>query len=113
MKPGPGDIKTGSAERLDRGVSPGPDHRFTVSRSGRDSLRRNGGTTRQHLSPAAMGTIVHPSVDRCGRQQLVGVEFQRATPQGRLGDVMHLFAVLFIRRLDDQSGPFERTQHAS
>ena len=39
MKPGPGDIKTGSAERLDRGVSPGPDHGFTVSKSGRDSLR--------------------------------------------------------------------------
>lgn len=113
MNPGPGDIKTGSAERLDRGAWPDPDHRFTVSKSGRDSLRRNGGTARRHLSRAAMGTMVHLSVDKCGRQQLVSVEFQRAAPQGRLGDVMHLFAFLFIRRLDDQSGPFERTQHAS
>ena len=111
--PNSGGIASGSARRLDRSDTPGPDHRFTDSKSGRDSLRRNGGTAKRPLSPAAMGTIVHLSVDKCGRQQLVGVEFQRATPQGRLGDVMHLFAFLFIRRLDDQSGPFERTQHAS
>lgn len=30
-----------------------------VSRSGKDSLRRNGGTARQHLSREVMGTIVH------------------------------------------------------
>jgi hypothetical protein len=59
VNPGPGDIKTGSAERLDRGVSPGPDHGFTVSKSGRDSLRRNGCTAKRHLSPAAMGTNLH------------------------------------------------------
>ncbi len=60
VKPGPGDINTGSAERLDRGASLGPDHRFTVSKSGRDSLRQNDGTAKQHLSRAAMGTNVPP-----------------------------------------------------
>lgn len=50
----------GSAGCLDRMEPPGPHHRFTVSKSGRDSLRQNGGTARQNLSPAAMGTNVHP-----------------------------------------------------
>lgn len=45
VKPGPRDIKTGSAEktrsaeRLNQGVSPGPHHTFTVSSSGKVSLR--------------------------------------------------------------------------
>jgi len=38
MKSGPGESLTGSAERLDRGASPGPVHGFTLSTNGRDSL---------------------------------------------------------------------------
>lgn len=53
-------IKTGSTERLNRSASPGPAHRFTVSKIGRDSLRQNDGTAKQHLSRAAMGTNVPP-----------------------------------------------------
>ena len=39
---------------------PGPFHRFTVSRSGRDSLRENDGTRSNALSRFEMGTVVHP-----------------------------------------------------
>jgi hypothetical protein len=35
---GPGDCFAGSARRLDRSGKPGPFHRFTISKSGRDSL---------------------------------------------------------------------------
>lgn len=55
---GPGDPNTGYVTRLDRGASPSPDRRFTVSKSGRGLLRRNDGTPQWHLSRAAMGTNV-------------------------------------------------------
>ena len=54
-----GDVKTGNPDRLDHDASPGPDHRFTVSKSGRYSLHRNDGTAQWHLSRATMGTNVH------------------------------------------------------
>ena len=60
VKDGPGNCAAGSARRLDRAVKPGPFHRFTVSRSGRVSLRRDDVIGHCHLSRFEMGTIVHP-----------------------------------------------------
>ncbi len=60
MKDGPGNSSAGSARRLDCAVKPGPFHRFTISRSGRVSLRRDNATGHRHLSRFEMGTFVHP-----------------------------------------------------
>lgn len=54
-----GNCIAGSAKRLDRGKMPGPFHKFTVSRSGRDSLRGDDRTSRHGLSYMEMGTFVH------------------------------------------------------
>lgn len=59
VKNGPDKWPAGSARRLDRRAKPGPFLRFTVSRSGNDSLRTDDGMGRRGLSRAEMGTIVH------------------------------------------------------
>ena len=64
VKAGPSDALAGNAKRLDCGALPGPVHRFTVSKSGRDSLGADGAMDRLGLSRAEMGTIVHPAFRR-------------------------------------------------
>lgn len=56
---GPSSCFAGSAKRLDRSCKPGPFHRFTISKSGRDSLPGDGGMQRDRLSRFEKGTIVH------------------------------------------------------
>lgn len=56
---GAGKRNAGSGRRLDRSVTSGPVYEFTVSKSGRDSLRNDDGTVHDRLSRAEMGTIVH------------------------------------------------------
>lgn len=60
MKDGPGNRVAGSARRLDHAVKPGPFLRFTVSRSGRVSLRHHDAICHGRLSRFEIGTIVHP-----------------------------------------------------
>jgi len=86
MKDGPGGSPAGSATRLDCGASPGPVYRFTVSKSGRDSLRPDDATGSLGLSCAETGTIVHFRVEAAYRQLLLppsrinaGSSFFRAT----------------------------------
>jgi hypothetical protein len=67
VKSGPGDSSTGSAFRLDRSALPGPVHRFTVSRSGSDSLHEHDAMPMASLSGSDDGTPMHQR--RCLRHQ--------------------------------------------
>ena len=50
----------GKRHPLDRNALPVPDHRFTVSRSGRESLREHGGMMTMRLSRTKKGTKCAP-----------------------------------------------------
>ena len=53
-----GDLSAGDIRRLDRSITPGPVHGFTVSKSGRDSLQADDGMVQPRLSRVETGTIV-------------------------------------------------------
>jgi len=100
MKAGPDEAcHEASARRLDRGTSPGPDHGFTLSTSGRDSLLGDDG--------------------RCGHSSLLPRWAQLFTCQGltlrshgSAGNISSMPARIRLRMRSTRSAPVEMSKLA-